>query len=145
MQKLPKILLVEDNPLDVEMTLAALSENKLANKIIVAKDGEEALDYFYRRNKFADREEENPILVLLDLKMPKIDGMEVLKTIKQDDKLKNIPVVILTSSRMETDLIQSYNLGVNAYVVKPVDFDNFVEAVKDISAFWALLNEVPTE
>ena len=143
MADLKRILLAEDNPKDVELTLAALEEYNLANEVIVANDGAEALDYLYRRGKFAMRSGNNPVVVLLDLKMPKVDGLEVLRTIKSNPDLKTIPVVMLTSSREENDLVESYRLGVNAYVVKPVDFQQFVDAVKKLGAFWALLNEAP--
>jgi CheY-like chemotaxis protein len=143
MAELKRILLAEDNPKDVELTLAALDEHNLANEVVVVKDGAEALDYLYCRDKFKMRTGGHPAVVLLDIKMPKVDGLEVLRTIKKDDNLKTIPVVILTSSREEKDLIESYKLGVNAYVVKPVDFQQFVEAVKKLGAFWALINEPP--
>lgn len=137
------ILLAEDDPMDVELTLSALEEHNLANSVIVVSDGSEALDYLYRRGRFADRCEGDPVVVLLDLKMPRIDGLEVLRMVKSDPLLKNIPIVVLTSSREESDIVESYNLGVNAYVVKPVDFEKFVEAVKRISLFWILTNEAP--
>ena len=137
------ILLVEDDPNDVELTLMALTENDLANEIVVARDGEEALDYLYRRGAYASREEGNPIVVLLDLKLPKVDGLEVLKQVKSDPDLRKIPVVMLTSSREERDLIRSYDLGTNAYVVKPVGFQDFVEAVKEVGLFWAIINQAP--
>ena len=143
MSDLKRILLAEDNPKDVELTLTALDEYRLANEVVVVTDGAEALDYLYCRGKYAMRTGSHPALVLLDLKMPKVDGLEALRTIKNDDKLKSIPVVILTSSREEKDLIESYKLGVNAYVVKPVDFQQFIEAVKELGAFWALINEPP--
>jgi CheY-like chemotaxis protein len=143
MEKLGRILFAEDNKNDIELTLSALDEINLANEVFVVRDGEEALNYLYYRGEYADRPNGNPVVVLLDLKMPKVDGLEVLREIKQDDKLKTIPVVVLTSSRMESDLIKSYDLGVNAYVVKPVRFDDFVKAVKDLGAFWAILNEPP--
>lgn len=143
MINLPRILLVEDDPKDIELTLGALEEYNLTNEVAVARDGEEALDYLYRRGKYANRPEGNPIVILLDLKMPKIDGFQVLQEIKTNPDLKTIPVVILTSSSLESDLIESYRLGVNAYVVKPVLFKDFVEAVKEIGTFWALLNEPP--
>ncbi len=141
--ELKRILLAEDNPKDVELTLEALEEHKLANEVVIVNDGAEALDYLYRRGRYASRPDNNPAVVLLDLKMPKVDGLDVLRTLKADERLKSIPVVILTSSREEKDLVTSYNLGVNAYVVKPVDFHQFVEAVKELGAFWAILNEPP--
>lgn len=143
MAELKRILLAEDNPKDVELTLAALDEHHLANEVVVVNDGVETLDYLYRRGKFAMRADNNPAVVLLDLKMPKMDGLEVLRTVKSDHNLKTIPVVVLTSSREEKDLVESYKLGVNAYVVKPVDFQQFIDAVKQLGAFWAILNEPP--
>jgi CheY-like chemotaxis protein len=143
MNELHSILLAEDNPNDVELTLAAFSEHNLANEVFVVSDGEEALDYLFRRGRFKDRPNGNPAVILLDLKMPKVDGLEVLRIIKQDEKLKNIPVVMLTSSREEPDLVRSYQFGVNAYVVKPVGFQSFMDAVKQIGVFWALFNEPP--
>jgi DNA-binding response OmpR family regulator len=143
MNKLGRILLVEDDPKDVELTLTALDEYKLANEVVVARDGEEALDYLYRRGKFASRSTDNPAVLLLDLKLPKVDGLEVLQQIKADAKLKLIPVVVLTSSHEEKDMVTSYKLGVNAYVVKPVDFHEFVNAVRELGIFWALVNEPP--
>src|SRR5213594_5216798 len=143
MAELKRILLAEDNPKDVELTLTALDEHNLANEVVVVNDGAETLDYLYRRGKYAMRTEINPALVLMDLKMPKVDGLELLRTIKGHHDLKTIPVVILTSSREEKDLVESYQLGVNAYVVKPVDFHNFIDAVKQLGAFWALINEPP--
>jgi CheY-like chemotaxis protein len=143
MNELRSILLAEDNPNDVELTLAAFSEHNLANEVFVVSDGEEALDYLFQRGRFKARPNGNPAVILLDLKMPKVDGLEVLRIIKQDEKLKNIPVVMLTSSREEPDLLRSYQLGVNAYVVKPVDFQSFMDAVKQLGAFWALFNEPP--
>ncbi len=143
MAELKRILLAEDNPKDVELTLTALDEHNLANEVVVVNDGAEALDYLYRRGKFSMRADNDPAVVLLDLKMPKVDGLEVLRTIKKDDKLKTIPLVILTSSREEKDLVESYKLGVNAYVVKPVNFQQFIEAVKELGAFWAVINEPP--
>lgn len=125
------------------MTLAALSEHHLTNEIIVVNDGEQALDYLYARGNFANRHAGNPVLVLLDLKMPKVDGLEVLRMIKEDERLRTIPVVMLTSSREEQDVVRSYKLGSNAYVVKPVDFHSFVEAVKQLGAFWTVHNEPP--
>ncbi|MGH8509191.1 MAG: response regulator [Gammaproteobacteria bacterium] len=141
MQALKTILLVEDNPNDVELTLEALAEYRLANDIVAVNDGEAALDYLYRRGRFAGREPMLPAVVLLDLKMPKVDGLTVLRTVKADPGLKYIPIVMLTSSREERDLVESYQLGVNAYVVKPVDFGQFVEAIKKLGYFWAVLNE----
>jgi len=135
------ILYVEDDERDVELTLGALDQHHLANGVTVVRDGEEALDYLYRRRSFRERATNDPVLVLLDLKMPKVDGFEVLRQIKSDDRLKTIPVVVLTSSREEKDLVASYRLGVNAYVVKPVDFDQFVGAVKDLGLFWLVVNE----
>jgi CheY-like chemotaxis protein len=138
-----RILLVEDDPKDVELTLAALDEYNLANEVVIAPDGAEALDYLYRRGKFAERPNDNPAVLLLDLKLPKVDGLEVLQQIKSDKDLKMIPVVVLTSSREEKDMVASYKLGVNAYVVKPVDFHEFVNAVKELGMFWAVINEPP--
>ena len=143
MSNLGRILLVEDDPKDVELTLTALEEYKLANEVVIARDGEEALDYLYRRGNFATRSTDNPAVLLLDLKLPKVDGLEVLQQIKADAKLKLIPVVVLTSSHEEKDMVTSYKLGVNAYVVKPVDFHEFVNAVKELGIFWALVNEPP--
>ena len=143
MNTLKSILLVEDNPHDAEMTLAALAEHNLSNEVVHVGDGEEALDYLYARVKFQNRAPGNPIVILLDLKMPKIDGLEVLRTLKADPALKAVPVVMLTSSREEQDLVRSYALGVNAYVVKPVNFQQFVGSVKQIGVFWAMHNEPP--
>lgn len=143
MADLKRVLLAEDSANDVELTLTALAEHRLANKVDVVRDGAEALDYLYRRGNYAERESSNPTLVLLDLKMPKVNGLEVLKQIKADPSLKTIPVVMLTSSREEGDLIRSYELGVNAYVVKPVDFPDFMDAVRQIGGFWAVVNEAP--
>jgi CheY-like chemotaxis protein len=134
---------VEDSPRDTELTLEALAQHNLANEVVVVRDGAEALDYVFRRGPFADRPAGNPAVVLLDLKMPKVDGLEVLRQIKGDPQTKIIPVVVMTSSREESDLITSYQLGVNAYVVKPVQFQDFVEAVKLVGAFWAVVNEPP--
>jgi len=141
--ELKRILLVEDDPRDVELILESLGDYNLANEVIVASDGEEALDYLCCRETFKNRPSGNPAVVLLDLKLPKVDGMEVLRQIRSDEKLKMMPVVILTSSREEKDWVESYKLGVNAYVVKPVDFHEFVKAVKDVGAFWAVVNEPP--
>jgi len=141
--ELKRIVLAEDNPNDVELTLAALSEINLANEVVVVRDGAEALDYLYQRNAYADRSPGSPAALLLDLKMPKLAGLDVLRTIKADSTLKTIPVVMLTSSREEQDLIRSYKLGANAYVVKPVDFRSFIDAVRQLGAFWAVINEPP--
>jgi CheY-like chemotaxis protein len=138
-----EILLVEDNPNDVELILAALSENRLADEVFVVRDGEEALDYLHRRGAHESRSVKNPKVVLLDLKLPKVDGLEVLGRIKTDPDLKTIPVVMLTSSREERDLLRSYNLGTNAYVVKPMSFKGFIEAVKEVGLFWGVLNQSP--
>lgn len=135
------ILLVEDDLHDVELTLAALEKQNLANKVFVVHDGEQALDYLYCRGKFKDRDDGNPLLVLLDNKMPKVSGLEVLKSIKSDESLQTIPVVALTSSRETADLAEFYRYGINAYVVKPVDFNDFVEAVRQLGVFWVLVNE----
>jgi len=143
MPSMGRILLVEDDPKDVELTMTALEEYNLSNEVVVAMDGEEALDYLYYRGKFQRRSGDNPAVVLLDLKLPKVDGLEVLETIKQDEKLRMVPVVVLTSSREERDLVASYKLGVNAYVVKPVDFHEFVNAIKELGVFWAIINEPP--
>lgn len=143
MTELRHILLAEDNPHDVELTLAALRENHLANEVVVVRDGAETLDYLHRRNGFATRGGGPPALVLLDLKMPKVDGIEVLRQVKSDPAMRSIPIVVLTSSREEQDLVKSYDFGVNAYVVKPVDFQEFVQAVKVLGGFWAVLNEPP--
>jgi len=145
MTYLKRILLVEDNPNDIELTLEALGAYNLANEVVVVRDGAEALDYLRRRGDYKMRAEGNPAVVLLDLKMPKVDGLEVLKQMKGDDHLKSIPVVVLTSSHEEKDLVASYEYGTNAYVVKPVDFKEFVDAIKDIGAFWAILNEPPVK
>jgi CheY-like chemotaxis protein len=145
MDKLRTILLAEDNSKDVELTLEAMAENSLANIIIVVKDGVEALEYLRCQGKYKLRKAGNPALILLDIKMPRMDGIEVLRNIRGDSKLKKIPVVILTSSLEEQDIITTYELGVNAYVVKPVDFKQFTSAVKQIGSFWAVLNELPPE
>jgi CheY-like chemotaxis protein len=143
MNELGRILIVEDDPKDVELSLTALEEYNLANEVVVTRDGEEALDYLYCRGNFAARTNDNPAVLLLDLKLPKVDGLEVLQQIKSDEKLKMIPVVVLTSSREERDMVASYKLGVNAYVVKPVDFHEFVNAIKELGIFWAVINEPP--
>lgn len=141
--ELKSILLAEDSEEDAELTLEALRDNNLANRVEVVRDGAEALDYLYARGIFQNRTNGLPAVVLLDLKMPKVDGMEVLRTIRADAKLKEIPVVILTSSKEERDLVKAYGLGVNAYVVKPVDFRDFHAAVKSLGVFWALVNHPP--
>jgi CheY-like chemotaxis protein len=140
---LRRILLAEDSAADVELTLEALSQHHLANEVVVVRDGTEALDYLFRRGEYAGRPEGNPAVVLLDLKMPKLDGLQVLKQVKADETLRAVPIVMLTSSREEQDLVESYRLGVNAYVVKPVDFGRFVDAVKQVGMFWAVVNEPP--
>ena len=143
MNKLGRILMVEDDPKDVELTLTALEEYNLANEVIVTRDGEKALDYLYCRGEYKTRSSGNPAVMLLDLKLPKVDGLEVLKQIKSDGELRMIPVVVLTSSKEEKDMVASYKLGVNAYVVKPVDFHEFVNAIKELGVFWAIINEPP--
>jgi len=143
MNQIKRILLVEDDPKDVELTLTALEEYRLANAVDVVRDGAEALDYLYRRRKFQTRDGGNPAVVILDLKLPKVSGLEVLRQVKADAQLSRVPIVVLTSSREDQDLIASYQLGVNAYVVKPVDFHKFVDAVKTLGAFWVVLNEAP--
>lgn len=143
MIELKTILLVEDNPQDVELTIEALSEHNLANQVIAVNDGVEALEYLNQEGPFKNRKKGNPAVLLLDIKMPRMDGIEVLAAIRGNEKLKSIPVVMLTSSREEPDLKKCYDLGVNAYVVKPVNFRDFLEAVKHIGVFWALLNEQP--
>ncbi len=143
MNKLGRILLVEDDPKDVELTLTALEEYNLANEVIVTGDGEKALDYLYCRGEYKTRSTDNPAVMLLDLKLPKVDGLEVLKQIKSEEKLSMIPVVVLTSSKEEKDMVTSYRLGVNAYVVKPVHFHEFVNAIKELGVFWAVINEPP--
>lgn len=143
MAPLKRILLAEDSSRDVELTLAALDEHHLANEVIVTRDGAEALDYLYCRGKFAGHANGLPVVVLLDLKMPKVDGLEVLRQMRSDSNLKHVPVVMITSSREEQDLLKSYQLGVNAYVVKPVDFQQFASSIKEIGFFWAIINEPP--
>jgi CheY-like chemotaxis protein len=145
MEALKRILLVEDDPKDIELTLAALGEHNLANEVAVARDGVEALDYLYRRGSNAQRPPDNPIVILLDLKMPRMDGLQVLEQIKKDEQLSLIPVVVLTSSRESLDLQTCYRLGVYAYVVKPVRFSEFVDAVKQTGVFWALINQPPLD
>src|SRR5258708_6456380 len=144
MEQFRRILLVEDDPRDVELTLTALDDYKLANEVVVCRDGQEALDYLFSRGKFSDRvNNETPAVILLDLKLPKVDGLEVLQQIKSDERLRMIPVVMLTSSHEEKDKMRSYKLGVNAYVVKPVDFHEFINAVKELGMFWAVINQPP--
>ena len=145
MVELKTILLVEDSPNDIELTLEALSENGLVNRVVTVNDGVEAMDYLLCQGNFINRSPVNPAVILLDIKMPRMDGIEVLNAIRNNDKLKKIPVVILTSSREEPDLIKCYELGVNAYVVKPVDFNSFIEAVRQVGVFWALINELPPQ
>ncbi len=143
MNAIKRILLVEDSERDAELTIDALSSYNLANDLMHVRDGEEALDYLYGRGEFAGRPAEPPAVILLDLKMPKVNGMEVLSQIKQEPSMKSIPVVVMTSSREEPDLRRCYELGVNAYVVKPVQFSDFVEAVRQLGAFWAIINQSP--
>ena len=143
MSTLGRILIVEDDPNDVELTLTALADYNLANEVVVARDGQQALDFLHCRGEFSTRATGNPAVMLLDLKLPKIGGLEVLQQVKSDENLKTIPVVVLTSSNEEKDMMRSYKLGVNAYVVKPVDFHEFVNAVKELGVFWAVINEPP--
>jgi CheY-like chemotaxis protein len=143
MTTLGRILIVEDDPNDVELTLTALADN-LANDVVVTRDGQEALDYLYRQGQFSTRSNDNPAVMLLDLKLPKIGGLEVLKQIRSDERLKLIPVVVLTSSHEEKDVMRGYSLGANAYVVKPVDFHEFVNAVRELGVFWAVVNKPPS-
>lgn len=145
MGELRTILLAEDNPKDVELTLEALAEHNLANNVIVVRDGVETMDYLRCQGKHKQRKPGLPAVLLLDIKMPRMDGIEVLQAVRGDPALRLLPVVILTSSREEQDLIKSYELGVNAYVVKPVDFKDFIRAVKEIGVFWAIINELPPE
>ena len=140
-----KILYVEDSPMDVDLTMQAFKENKIANQVVVTNDGVEALEYLKLEGRFKDRKEGNPSFILLDLKMPRMDGMEFLAIIKKDARFKRIPVIMLTSSREEKDLIRGYDLGVNAYVVKPLDFSALTQVVKQIDAFWVITNETPPE
>jgi len=143
MTTLGRILIVEDDPNDVELTLTALMDHNLANEVVVTRDGQQALDYLYCSGEYSTRPSDNPAVLLLDLKLPKISGLEVLQQVKTDDRLKMIPVVVLTSSHEERDMMRSYSFGVNAYVVKPVDFHEFVNAVKELGIFWAVINEPP--
>lgn len=137
------ILYADDDERDIELTLAALERHNLANRVVVVRDGEEALDYLYRRGQYESREDDDPVVILLDLKMPKLDGLEVLRQVKSNENLKTIPAVVLTSSREERDLVESYQSGVNAYVVKPVDFEQFMNAANELGLFWAVINEPP--
>lgn len=143
MSGLKRILLAEDSADDVELTMAALEEHRLANEVVVVRDGVEAMDYLLRRGTYATRPDGNPAVVLLDIKMPRMDGLEVLRTMRGEERLRKIPVVMLTSSKEERDILESYEHQVNAYVVKPVDFNEFVGAVKNLGLFWAVLNEPP--
>lgn len=143
MNTLKRILLVEDNPKDIELTLAALGEHNLANEVVVARDGAEALDYLNHRGAFKERSDGEPAVIFLDLKLPKVDGLEVLRQLKADARLRLLPVVIVTSSREEPDIQRGYELGANAYVVKPIDFQQFVETIRELGLFWAILNEPP--
>ena len=143
MGKIKKILLVEDNENDIELTLTALQDCHLSNEVHAVRDGAEALDYMYLRNDYKDRTEGLPCVILLDLKMPRVDGIQVLRTLKGDQALRHVPIVMLTSSREERDLVVSYDLGVNAFVVKPVDFHQFVQAIRNLGIFWAIVNEPP--
>lgn len=140
---LKPILLVEDDPRDLELTLVALERSQLANEVIIVRDGEAALEYLTRTGAYSGRAEGNPAVVLLDLKLPKVNGLEVLQAVRGTENLRSVPVVMLTSSHEETDVLRSYQLGVNAYVVKPVEFKQFVEAIADLGIFWAVLNEPP--
>jgi CheY-like chemotaxis protein len=143
MSHLKRIVLVEDSPNDAELTLTALEESGLANEVVWVKDGQEALEYLYKQGSWSDRPDGHPAVVLLDLKLPKVDGLQVLERVKQDSSLKSVPIVMLTSSREEIDVARSYGLGVNAYVVKPVDFEDFVQALRELGLFWAVVNEPP--
>ncbi|HEY8118577.1 MAG TPA: response regulator [Methylophilaceae bacterium] len=143
MHNLKRILLAEDNLQDIALTLSALEECHLANQVMVVRDGAEALDYLYRRGAYRDRDDCQPVVIFLDIKMPKVDGVEVLRQIKADSVLRTIPVVMVTSSREQQDLLRTYQLGVNAYVVKPIDFEQFVSSIQELGLFWAVLNEPP--
>jgi CheY-like chemotaxis protein len=138
-----RILLVDDSPRDLEMALDALEQYNLGNEVVTLRDGADALDYLFRRDRFAERDDGDPAVILLDLKMPKVDGLEVLRQVKSDERLKVIPIVVMTCSREEQDIVRSYKLGVNAYVVKPLNFHEFVDAMKVVGAFWVVLNEPP--
>lgn len=137
------IVLVEDNPDDEELTLAALDEYRLRNPVVVLRDGQEAIDYLFRQGTYAHRSTEQPHLILLDLKLPKVDGLEVLRMIKADPRLRRIPVVVLTSSREEADVITGYDLGANSYIVKPIDFEQLMTTVRTIGSYWLIVNEQP--
>ena len=141
--ELKRILIVDDSPKDIELAIAALTEKNLANEVAVAEDGEEALDYLYKRNKFAARGNGNPAVILLDIKMPKMDGIEVLKHIRSNPEFKLIPVIMVTSSGEERDMVESYKLGANSYVVKPVDIIQFIDAIKILGQYWAVINQPP--
>ncbi len=143
--EIKKILIVDDSPKDVELTIAALAERNLANEVVVAEDGVEALDYLYRRGKFADFENGNPAVILLDIKMPRMNGIEVLKHIRANIQFSSIPIIMVTSSREERDLVESYKLGANSYVVKPVDIVQFMEAIKTLGQYWAVINQLPSD
>ncbi len=143
MKNFQKILLAEDNPKDAELILLALQQSNLLNDVVRVKNGAEALDYLYKRGEFSGRNDDNPIVALIDLKMPKVDGLQVIRQIKSDENLRTIPTVVLTSSREEQDLIEGYKLGINAYVVKPVEYEKFADTVKNVGVFWALINEPP--
>jgi CheY-like chemotaxis protein len=140
-----KILIVDDSPKDVELTIAALREKNLANEVVVAEDGVEALDYLYRRGKFAGFDDGNPAVILLDIKMPRMNGIEVLKHVRSDSRFKLIPIIMVTSSHEERDLVESYKLGANSYVVKPVDIVQFIDAIKVLGQYWAVINQMPSE
>ncbi|MBU2649400.1 MAG: response regulator [Bacteroidetes bacterium] len=143
-QHVIEILLVEDNPNDVELTIRALNKHKLVNKVHVVQDGEEALDFMFCRGKYSNRDEKRqPRVILLDLKLPKVSGLEVLEELKGNDKTRHVPVVVLTTSRAEQDMVDSYRLGVNSYIVKPVNFQKFIDSVAEIGLYWLLLNEIP--
>ena len=140
-----RILYAEDNINDVELTLAAFEEGKIGNPVDVVRDGEEALDYLFYRGKYSNRERKEPIFILLDLKMPKVNGIEVLREIRNSVEYKTIPVIILTSSKMESDIVKSYELGVNSFVVKPIEFNEFVDTIKSLGCFWAIINTSPNK
>ncbi|MBF0505539.1 MAG: response regulator [Nitrospirae bacterium] len=145
MAELRHILLVEDDPYDLELIMTSLASNNIVNEVVAVRDGEEALDYFYRRGKFAGRTGGNPAVVLLDLKLPKVNGFEVLRQVKSDEALRCVPVVILTSSHEDQDIAAGYDLGANGYVVKPVDFNQFFDVIKETGVYWAIINETMPE